>query len=593
MMARKLILVLLALILFPAVSVAENLYVTQAGAGAHDGSSVGNAWSAAEFNTSGNWGAGAGKISGGDTVYLSTTITTGLTMQGSGTSGNVITIDGTDATLSGVFNAANRDYWKLQNATWSSGISTNYIITITLATNAELNNITIPGYNGQEGLYLYGASFITVDGMTLDDLNLGFVDFEPTGGQQVHDITFRNLDVTTTQNYMPTTQRDFIRGCAYNVLLEKSYINKRWSSQTGTSAHNDIFQLWGSNENASCPDPYNITIRYNYFITDADYDGNYQSIVLQSGSGTTDIYANIIEKRGSDKWGSFIALEPFQSSSTVNVYNNTFVVKDTAPTFLLEVAKITTAGSPTINYKNNILYDPDNLTRIQKHSNTTFNHSYNTYYGGSPSNFYYNGASWVTCVNYISTGEVCGSDPLFTNYPNNDFRIGTDSPAYNAGTDLGSSYNSGLSTQSASFPGPTLVTRPQFSTWDIGGYEYVGGDTTPPVRYSSTPGSVPPGTTQYNITLTTTDDSGGANCKWDADPLTAYADMSDTFDTTGGSSHSDLVTGLSDGNTYSYYVRCEDLATPPNANQDDYLISFSVQEVGVAGGSFSGQGTFQ
>jgi hypothetical protein len=129
---------------------------------------------------------------------------------------------------------------------------------------------------------------------------------------------------------------------------------------------------------------------------------------------------------------------------------------------------------------------------------------------------------------------------------------------------------------------------------------YEGGDCTtgetdelPPVRYNSTPGSLPSGTTQYNITLTTTDDSGGANCRWDADPLTAYADMSDTFDTTGGSSHSELVTGLSDGNTYSYYVRCEDLATPPNANQDDYLISFSVQEVGVAGGSFSGQGTFQ
>ena len=44
--------------------------------------------------------------------------------------------------------------------------------------------------------------------------------------------------------------------------------------------------------------------------------------------------------------------------------------------------------------------------------------------------------------------------------------------------------------------------------------------------------------------------------------------MTNTFTTTGSTSHSTLVTGLTDGQTYNYYVRCRDIAI--NANVDDY-----------------------
>lgn len=46
-------------------------FVTPAGAGSADGSSWANAWSLANLNTSGNWGAGEAKITAGETVYLS------------------------------------------------------------------------------------------------------------------------------------------------------------------------------------------------------------------------------------------------------------------------------------------------------------------------------------------------------------------------------------------------------------------------------------------------------------------------------------------------------------------------------------------
>ena len=74
---------------------AETFYVTQSGAGSQNGSSIANAWSVVNFETSGNWGVSAGQIDAGDTVCFSGTVTTGnIDFFGDGTSGNPIVIDG-------------------------------------------------------------------------------------------------------------------------------------------------------------------------------------------------------------------------------------------------------------------------------------------------------------------------------------------------------------------------------------------------------------------------------------------------------------------------------------------------------------------
>jgi hypothetical protein len=54
---------------------------------------------------------------------------------------------------------------------------------------------------------------------------------------------------------------------------------------------------------------------------------------------------------------------------------------------------------------------------------------------------------------------------------------------------------------------------------------------------------------------------------------TAYGSLS-PFTSTGGTSHSTTVTGLANGGSYTYYVRCQDGAG--NANTDDFTIAFSV-----------------
>jgi hypothetical protein len=71
---------------------AEDIYIAQNSKGSDTAIDANNAHSLAWLNTSSNWGVGAGKVSPGDTVHLCGTFTSALTIQGSGTAGNVITI---------------------------------------------------------------------------------------------------------------------------------------------------------------------------------------------------------------------------------------------------------------------------------------------------------------------------------------------------------------------------------------------------------------------------------------------------------------------------------------------------------------------
>jgi len=103
--------------------------------------------------------------------------------------------------------------------------------------------------------------------------------------------------------------------------------------------------------------------------------------------------------------------------------------------------------------------------------------------------------------------------------------------------------------------------------------EYTAGpDETPPVRSNGNPtGNLPSGATEITLSLDTNEN---AACKYDTTAGIAYASMANTFAATGGTSHSTSVGGLSDGNSYDFYVKCQDEAG--NANTDDYLISFTV-----------------
>jgi len=101
------------------------------------------------------------------------------------------------------------------------------------------------------------------------------------------------------------------------------------------------------------------------------------------------------------------------------------------------------------------------------------------------------------------------------------------------------------------------------------------GDTIPPDRSIGAPsGILAAGTTQTTISLLTDESS---TCRYSMTPGISYDSMTNTFFITGGASHSQLITGLTNGGNYNYYVRCSD--TSGNFNTNDYIISFSIASI--------------
>jgi len=99
--------------------------------------------------------------------------------------------------------------------------------------------------------------------------------------------------------------------------------------------------------------------------------------------------------------------------------------------------------------------------------------------------------------------------------------------------------------------------------------------TNPPLLTNGAPTSPPPlpsGTQQATLSLNT---NVSATCKYATTPGVAYSAMTNSFMAdSNGTTQTASVTGLSDGNGYPYYVRCQD--TQGNTNPVDYLIYFQV-----------------
>ena len=99
-----------------------------------------------------------------------------------------------------------------------------------------------------------------------------------------------------------------------------------------------------------------------------------------------------------------------------------------------------------------------------------------------------------------------------------------------------------------------------------------GVSSVGPARSNGSPsGEQSTSTTQVTMSLTT---DVNATCKYNADGVSGvvYDSMTNTMSTTGGTSHSQIITGLTSGNSYSRAIRCTDGTT---ANDTDYIISWT------------------
>jgi len=97
-------------------------------------------------------------------------------------------------------------------------------------------------------------------------------------------------------------------------------------------------------------------------------------------------------------------------------------------------------------------------------------------------------------------------------------------------------------------------------------------DTTVPILSNGTPSwEQASGTTNVNLALDTDENS---TCRYSTTANTSYWAMGNTFATTWNTAHSTNIIWLTDGSSYTYYVRCIDWSL--NLNISDYTISFSV-----------------
>ena len=135
----------------------------------------------------------------------------------------------------------------------------------------------------------------------------------------------------------------------------------------------------------------------------------------------------------------------------------------------------------------------------------------------------------------------------------------------------GTLYSNGQPGIAASvFGGPQV----KILTFTGGNLDASSSDTTPPVRSNGSPsGMLAAGTTQTTLSLATNE---SATCRYATTAGVAYGSMPNTFATTGGTAHSATVSGLSNGGSYSYFVRCQDSAG--NANTNDFTIGFSIAQ---------------
>ena len=133
-----------------------------------------------------------------------------------------------------------------------------------------------------------------------------------------------------------------------------------------------------------------------------------------------------------------------RSGVVFNIYGNTFVSKANASNNVLNLS-----GSGTANLRNNIFHTV-NQTALR--SSMALTRANNLWYGNN--------------IQSCQASEICGQDPQFVSYANNQFGLASGSPAIASGLNLGSSYATFVM-PGANWPNPALAMRPA-GAWDIG-----------------------------------------------------------------------------------------------------------------------------
>ena len=441
----------------PILFASGGYYVTQFGAGSHDGS-LGNEWSVDEYNAN-------PRPTAGDTVHFSGTITTTVRVATSGSSGNRLTLDMRGATLSTAteeprIKLNGQNHVNIYGGTFapaSGGI-------LIWSGDIPADNVTISGwtYTGNTDSV---SAFAVVPQVTNCVIENNWADnisnFVVAYRSTTHHLTVRNNYARTSTNTTAQVDILFIAD-ADTVMIEGNQLIMRAPGNYVTS-HNDVIQTFQSLAMPSAP-PSNWTIRYNWVEMNVPSgDGSVSWIMAEDLDQSVKIYGNVF--LGQDSNATLgVNFDGTKSSVVVYFYNNTIIRKGYAP-----ASGIRFLAPGTVHSRNNVVMS-DMLN---------FDMTWTMNEGSDWNrNFFYNVYGPACSAQVTGANGSCGTNPQLRDFANNDFSLAATSPLIGAGDyTIGTEYNRGIA-PAATWPNPALVERT--TSWDAGAFVYNANAPVPP-----------------------------------------------------------------------------------------------------------------
>jgi hypothetical protein len=500
-------LLIMAMLLFaPCVARASQnpVYIAQNSAGANDGTSCANAHAVSFFNTAGNWGLGATQIGAGTVVHLCGTITTELSVHGSGTSGNVITIlFETGARISvpfcdtsGCIGIGGNTFILVDGGTacgWNvqqniSEGTCNGVIQATangsgLANNANGFGITGCGSNteirnlGIYNIYVHTSGNATFPGTSepiscgpgLSNVNIH--DNTIHDGQWCIVYTYSNdTNFTMTNNYVYNCGHESAIGGSINSGSLTGHANGNrlvttnvWDG-SGCPEHLDAIHIYGQ----ATPSSITFDIYDNIFDTTGTATSCLTGELFQEATttGVTErIYNNLFVMHFNMTAGTgLLALGP---NGTISVYNNTISCNsvNTGPNGVL-------MNVGTFNFQNNLVL---NCEPLVYHPGGSFGTLDNNGYAGCTVSCFNDAQNSFTSFTQWKIDQGKDASSVYSNGSGNvdsNLKLLSGSLAIGLGSNLTSL---GITALDSDLAGNT---RPSSGAWDSGTYVFQAGGGT-------------------------------------------------------------------------------------------------------------------
>jgi len=506
--------VLAFLLLMPSLASAQaqNVYIAQSAAGAANGADCADARVYTFFNNSGNWGTGANQIGPGTTVHVCGTITgaagtNALTFQGSGSSGNPITLlfesgaslqapywapsaiimsgkswviidGGTNGLIENTANGTGLAHEQPSGAVSIANSKNVTVKNLTIANicqhtlRSDLTGCTVNG-NGDGGMGFSGGSTnITITNNTIHDTKVGIF-----YGSQAGDsgIVISNNTITRTNWGIGVGPS----GISNGLLIMGNDISCvvgavcNWDTNDGMAFHHNgvmIYPIGGGDKVEG------VVISNNYFH---DLNGQVTAgIFLDPSSGdipNIQIYNNVFNTTNGQSGPANAWITIGVGVTGALVANNT----------IAGYASQGISGQVGPTFKNNIV----SSVSCGEYLNAGYSgvvSDYNDFYNllGSTLSFYAGGSGFTTLSDWtagmkLDTHSISGNPKLTPS-----FLLSTGSPAIGVGTNLTALGIPGLDVGAPQTFGVNgscgtgCVARPTSGAWDMGAFQVSGSSST-------------------------------------------------------------------------------------------------------------------